>query len=110
MTPEDERTDLDEAKALLARLAGDGEATIVARAEAATESLESAAAFVDDGGIEALEGAIEAVDDAVLQARGEDALAAFRRFRAAADGEFDPNHFHSGRDTDLRCGAESSAE
>jgi hypothetical protein len=35
-------------------------------------------------------------------ARGKRALRAFRRFRRAAAGDLDADHFHCGRGTDLR--------
>lgn len=95
MTPEgasDGATDPDaiEAKSLLRRLAGADSEVVVERADAAVDDLERAAEFVESVGLAELEVAIDGTDDEALAARGEEALAAFRRFRAAAAGDLDP--------------------
>lgn len=93
-------------KASLRRLAGDDEA-VIERAAASTDRVADAAVFVDRVGLDRLAAAVEATDDPELEARGRRALAAFRRFRAAASGE---DHFRRGRGTDLRPDAEPPSE
>lgn len=100
----------DDAKAYLRRLAGLDGAAVVDRAEAATADLERAATFVDEGGLVELERTVEATDDPDVQARGERALSAFRRFRTAAVGDSPADHFHRGHDTDLRDAVEGSRQ
>jgi hypothetical protein len=108
MTADGDATDVDtdRVKASLRRLADTDDATVIARADAAVDDLEKAAAFVDSVGLDRLEAATEATDDPTRRERGERALEAFRRFRAAASG--DGVHFHPGRGTDLRRDAEES--
>jgi hypothetical protein len=106
--PDTNRSDTDEpaVRTALSRLAHPDDATVIARADAAVDDLEKAAAFVDSGGLDRLEAAIRATDDPTRREHGERALEAFRRFRAAASGE--GVHFHRGRGTDLRGDAEES--
>ena len=105
--------DVERAKAVLRRLAGTDH-RVVERAEAAVADLEAAVEVVEAVGVDELARAVEAAEDPDRRRRGERALAAFRRFRAAAaggdgtDGRGD--HFHPGRDTDLRRGDEATAE
>ena len=106
---------LDETRAALRQLAGGDPESVVDRAAAAVDDLEAAAAFVDDVGVDRLARTVEATDDPAVSARGERALAAFRRFRAAAAGEpvagdRPAGHFHPGHDTDLRDGDEATTE
>jgi hypothetical protein len=106
--PDTNRSDTDESavRTALSRLADPDDATVIARADAAVDDLEKAAAFVDSVGLDRLEAAVEATDDPTCRQRGQRALEAFRRFRAAASGE--AVHFHCGRGTDLRRDAEES--
>jgi hypothetical protein len=104
-----DEADVERVKAALRRLAGPDHRTVVERADAAVEDLDAAAEFVETFGVAELERAVAAVTDPALRERGERALAAFRRFRAAAAGERDANHFHPGRDTDLRRGDEGKS-
>lgn len=111
---------LEETKAALRLLAGGDPESVVDRAAAAVDDLEAAAEFVEDVGVDGLERAVETADDPAVRARGERALAAFRRFRAAAAGDLDAagsvegdgaaGHFHPGPGTDLRDGAEATTE
>ncbi|MEF8808741.1 hypothetical protein [Natronomonas sp.] len=94
--PIDERT----VRTALARLAGPDDATVIEQADAAVDDLDAAAEFVQSVGLDRLAAAIEATDDPTRRERGERALEAFRRFRAAASRE--GVHFHRGRGTDLR--------
>jgi hypothetical protein len=73
---------------------------IITRAQAAVDDIDLAAAFVDEIGINELETAVQQAEHEVssLTEDGQDALAAFREFRAAATGD---NHFHHGHDTSL---------
>jgi len=72
----------------------------VERATEALSSIDAAAAFAEDGGLERLALAVERADDDATAERGRRALASFRRLRAAAGGD----HFHSGRGTVIRRG------
>ncbi|MFT4883052.1 MAG: hypothetical protein ACI8U4_000550 [Natronomonas sp.] len=101
-------TDIDpgRVKASLCRLAGPDDATVIEQADAAVDDLQAAAEFVQSVGLDRLAAAIEATDDPTRRKRGERALEAFRRFRAAASGE--GVHFHRGRGTDLRGGAKGT--
>lgn len=111
MAPErPDSPDPDGVKASLRRLAGPDERTVIVRAEVATRDLEAAAEFVETTGLGSLEAAIEAVEDPDLAARGERALAEYRRFRAAAAGRLDPDdQFRYGHGTDLTGRDESSS-
>jgi hypothetical protein len=82
---------------------------IVAAAHEALAALDSAAAFVADGGLDRLRDAIEAADragDRETARAGQRALATVQRYRRAASGD----HFHPGRGTVFRPGGEVSAE
>jgi len=61
---------------------------VIERAVRATDDIEAAAEFVASGGLEELEAAVETAEHEVsgLAAEGRGALAAFERFRVAADG------------------------
>ncbi|QLD86650.1 hypothetical protein HWV23_13245 [Natronomonas halophila] len=98
--------DTDRVKASLRRLTDTDDATVIARADAAIDDLDKAAAFVESVGLDRLEAAVEATEAPTRRETGERALEAFRRFRAAASG--DGVHFHRGRGTDLRGGTEES--
>ena len=101
----DRQPDPTSVKASLRRLADADETAIIKRADAATESLEAAAEFVETTGLAELAAAVETVENPALEERGERALSAFRRFRAAAEGRLDadgPDQFHRGRGIDLR--------
>jgi hypothetical protein len=97
----------DRVKSSLRRLAGPTDAAVIEQADAAVDDLDTAAGFVEAVGLDRLAAAVEATDDPDRRERGERALAAFRRFRAAASGE--AVHFHRGRGTDLRCDAEETS-
>ena len=101
--------DPERVKTSLRRLAGADERAVIDRAEAAVDDLETAAEFVDSMGVAELAAAVETVDDPALADRGERALSSFRRFRAAAAGRLDDDHFHPGRGTDLRRDDEPSS-
>jgi hypothetical protein len=62
--------------------------TVIERASSATDDIEAAATFVDEVGIAALEAAVVDAERELsgLAEEGRDALAAFERFRTAADG------------------------
>ena len=106
----DQQPDPTSVKASLSRLADADETAVIERAAAATESLEAAAEFVESTELAELAAAVETVDDPTLRARGERALAAFRRFRAAAEGRLEADdQFHRGRGIDLRCDDEGSS-
>lgn len=93
-------------KASLNRLAGSGERDVIDRASAALGDLDAAAEFVETVGVDQLELAIAATDDAELESRGRRALDAFERFqRAATGGTERVQHFHRGHGTNLRDGA-----
>lgn len=109
-TREGRRTEVEETKAALRQLAGDDPEAVVDRAVAAVDDLDAAAAFVEDVGVDELARAVESTDDPAVRHRGERALSAFRRFRAAAAGDTAGSHFHPGRDTDLRGGDEAPTE
>lgn len=94
-------TDSEHVRSALRRLVA-REERVIERADAATDDLDAALAFVESVGVAELERAIERAEDPTRVARGERALRAFRRFRRAAAGDFDPDHFHLGRGTDLR--------
>lgn|GEM_PF-1530537 len=74
----------------------------IERATAALDDLEAATQFVENGGLSELERAVEAAARSVSACaeRGQETLAEYRRFRAAASGE----QFHSGRGTSLGDG------
>jgi outer membrane murein-binding lipoprotein Lpp len=114
--PTDEETEierptaLEETKAALRRLAGADPEAVVDRAAAAVEDLDAAVAFVEDVGVDELARAVESTDDPAVRRRGRRALSAFRRFRAAAEGDAARGHFHPGPGTDLRDGAETTTE
>jgi len=93
--------DPDGVKASLRLLADGDERVVIERADAAKRDLETAAEFVETAGLDELRVAVESVEDPALTERGERALATFRRFREAAAGHLDDDHFHSGRGTDL---------
>ena len=112
-------TDEDTVKAKLRRLAaadeddGDDEPRdspslasehreIIDRATASLDDLDAGVAFLDDDGIAALERAVDAAEQSVsgCAPRGREALAEYRRFRAALSGD----QFHSGRGTSLGDG------
>lgn len=82
---------VEETKAALRQLAGSTPPPegVVDRATTAVDDLDAAAAFVDDVGVDGLALSVETVDDPAVRARGERALAAFRRFRAAAAGDLE---------------------
>ena len=101
---------VEETKATLRRLAGPDPQSVIEQGEAAVDDLEAAAEFVEQVGLGELQRAIEAADDPELRARGERALSAFRRFRAAAVGDSPGDHFHRGHDTDLRDAVEGSRQ
>lgn len=109
-TRDERRAAVEETKAALRHLAGADARAVVDRAAAAVDDLDAAVAFVEDVGLDELERAVEAADDPAVRARGERALAAFRRFRAAAAGDLAAGHFHPGHDTDLRGGDEGPTE
>lgn len=71
----------------------------IERATAALDDLDTAATFVDDGGLAALEAAVDAAERSVsaVAADGRETLAAYRRLGAAVSGD----QFHSGRGTSL---------
>ena len=99
----DRQLDPTSVKASLRRLADADETVVIERADTATESLEAAAEFVETTGLAELAAAVETVEDPALSARGERALSAFRRFRAAAEGRLDADdQFRRGRGIDLR--------
>lgn len=109
-TDRSDDADPDSVKASLRRLAGVDERSVIERADAATRDLEAAAEFVESTGLAELAAAVETVDDPALADRGERALAAFRRYRAAAAGRLDADdQFHPGRGTDLRRDDEPSS-
>jgi hypothetical protein len=61
-------------------------ASVVADAEAAVTRLDTAAAFLDGGGEQRLQRAVERADrDGAVAERGRDVLAALDRFRRAAE-------------------------
>ena len=94
--------DPDGVKASLRLLADGDDRVVIERADAATRDLDAAAEFVETTGLDELAAAVESVDDPDLAERGDRALSAFRRFRAAAAGRLDPaDHFRPGRGTDL---------
>ena len=106
----DRQPDPTSVKASLSRLADADETAIIKRADAATESLEAAAEFVETTGLAELAAAVETVETTALEERGERALSAFRRFRAAAEGRLDADdQFHRGRGIDLRGDDEGSS-
>lgn len=78
----------------------------IERATAALDDLERAAAFVEDGGLAALEEAVDTAERSVsaVAADGRETLAAYRRLEAALSGD----QFHSGRGTSL--GDDTEAE
>ena len=61
---------------------------VIKRASKATDDVEAAAAFVEEVGVARLETAVADAERELsgLAEEGQDALAAFERFRAAADG------------------------
>ena len=73
--------------------------TIIDSAEQALDDIDAAAAFVDAGGLAALDEAVVAAESQVSGAadKGRRAREAFEAFQAAAVGD----HFHRGRDTSL---------
>jgi hypothetical protein len=77
----------DRVKAALGRLAGADSRVVVERADAATEDVEAAAEFVESVGLTELQLAVQRADSPEVRERGERALAAFRRFQAAATGD-----------------------
>jgi len=101
--------DPDVRAALRALAAGDAGArttddavSVIDRATETLDDVQSAAAFVADGGLPRLRWAVERADragDTAAAARGRDALAAIERCRRAA-----ADHFHSGRGTVLGAG------
>lgn len=101
---------VEETKAILRRLAGPDPQSVIEWAEAAVGDLEAAAEFAQEVGLGELQRAIEAAEDPELRVRGERALSAFRRFRAAAVGDSSGDHFHRGHDTDLRDAVEGSRQ
>ena len=102
MAPDDTRdTESEHVRSALRRLVTRGE-QVIERADAATDDLDAALAFVESVGVAELECAIERAEDPSRVARGKRALRAFRRFRRAAAGDLDADHFHCGRGTDLR--------
>ena len=103
----DDATDAEGVKSSLRRLAGPDDREVIERATAALEDLDSAVAFVETTGLDALESAVEATVDPELEIRGKRALDRFRRFRRAAAGEHSDDHFHRGHGTDLRGDDES---
>ena len=99
----DRQPDPTSVKASLRRLADADETAIIERADAATESLEAAAEFAESTGTDELAAAVETVENPALEERGERALSAFRRFKAAAEGRLDADdQFRCGRGIDLR--------
>ena len=102
--------DVERLKAALGHLAGSDSRTVIERAAAAVDDLEAAATFVEEVGLGELRRAVEATEDPELRARGERALSAFRRFRAAAGGDSPVDHFHRGHDTDIRDAVEGSRQ
>jgi len=91
-----------DARALLERLAGHGAhedgsdpppvteyRETIERATAALENVETAAEFVDDGGLDRLETALEhaEADLSDCASEGREALRAYRAFQKAARGE-----------------------
>ena len=71
----------------------------IERATAATRDVEAAAEFVDGGGLDALDRAIDCAERSVSSSAtaGRRARTTFREFREAAAGD----HFHPGRGTSL---------
>jgi hypothetical protein len=71
----------------------------IEEATARLEDVEAAAAFVDDGGLAALEDAVAVAERSVSTVAGEgrETLAEYRRLAAAVSGD----QFHSGRGTSL---------
>ncbi|MDS0277387.1 hypothetical protein NDI85_06250 [Halomicroarcula sp. S1AR25-4] len=63
--------------------------TVIERASRATDDVDAAASFVETVGVDTLERAVERAEHEVsgLAEEGRTALAAFERFRAAADGD-----------------------
>ncbi|MBV0923661.1 hypothetical protein KTS45_05550 [Halomicroarcula limicola] len=61
--------------------------TVIERAVTATKDVEAAARFVENGGLDALESAVEQAEREVsgLATEGRAALTAFERFRSVAD-------------------------
>lgn len=102
----------DRVKSALARVAGTDDEAVVERAVAAVEDIDAVVAFVERDGLAQLERSIRAATDPDVRARGERALAAFRRFAAAAEDADDSpsDHFRRGRDTDIRAGTEAPRE
>lgn len=86
----------DRVKAALGRLAGAESRVVVERADAATEDVEAAAEFVETVGLTELELAVQRADSQQVRERGERALAAFRRFRAAATGDLEAGQVDCG--------------
>jgi hypothetical protein len=114
--------DPTDAKRTLASLARTGDAadgeretapvdyrSIIQQATAATDSLERAAAFRADVGLDALETAVERAE-AEVSACAEDGRAALEAFRAFEVAAGDGDHFQSGRTTDIGAGGEAGSE
>lgn len=74
----------------------------IERATAAVDDVEAAAQFVEDVGVDELKQAVEHADRSVSACAddGRHALAVFRDFKEAAEGE----HFHPGHGTSLGGG------
>ncbi|MDS0257930.1 hypothetical protein NDI56_00745 [Haloarcula sp. S1CR25-12] len=85
-----DRTDAPESMPRNADRAGEHATyrTVIQRAVAATDDLDAAAEFVESVGLERLEAAVETAEHEVsgLADDGREALAAFERFRVAAEG------------------------
>lgn len=109
-TRHERRSGVEETKAALRQLAAPDTEAVVDRAVAAVDDLDAAVAFVEKIGVDELARAVEATEDPAVRARGERALSAFRRFRAAAVGDSPADHFHRGHDTDLRDAVEGSRQ
>jgi hypothetical protein len=114
MTDEN-RPETARVKSSLARLAESDDAAIIDRAAAAIEDVDGAAEFVETVGLDRLEMAVDAVDDAELESRGRTAIEAFHRFRRAATGSDGStargaDQFHRGRGTTISDDTESPSE
>lgn len=108
--PTDTPSDGDGVRSALRRLTESDERAVIERADATTDDLDAAAEFVEVVGLTELERAIERADAPIRVARGKRALRAFRRFRRAAAGDLDADHFHLGRGTDLRRDGEPPSQ
>jgi hypothetical protein len=90
--------------------------TVIDTADSASQRLEDAAAFVEAGGLDRLDDAIDtAVEhgDHAAARRGRRVRASVEAFRVAASGESvdeSDDHFHSGRGTHLGSGDQAGSK